>query len=617
MGDVTGARIQHVAIVVVAVAVPLVFTRAALSTGGWPKLTVALVGGLAVALLAAVPVAIGGKLSIPRFTAPRGAFTVAVLVYLLALAVSVAIAPNSGSALWGLQDRPIGALLYLACAVLALATAAMADVRRLRQLVIAVAVTGGVASLYAIAQHAGIDPFDWPGALRGSASTLGNPNFAAGYFAVVLPLAGWLVADGGLDRRLRLLGAVLVVLLVAGIATTRTIQGPAAAGAGLAAFGAAWLLTRGGRPATVASGVMASLAVAGLGGAAFGVVGRGPLSALGARESWLQRLDFWEAAWAMARDAPLLGVGFRAYGSEQRAYRTEEAALRLPASAQASDPHSVPLGMFAEGGFLLGLAYLAVVAVVGWALVHGWRRSDASGRLLLAGLGGGWVAYQVQSLVSIDQAPLAVTHWLLAGAIIGLGARPEPRVVTLPWGRARLTRRQREGRQTAAVLVAALVLVALLLPSTRTLRADLAAREALDAAERGDGPGAIEQMDRALDLAGWNGEYWDLRGRIFQRGGLHEPALESFGQAVDRESGRYASVLNAARAAQSAGDLDSAGRWYAHLLAIEPHAPEAKIEAARFELEHGEREAGIALLEQALETDPENETAAEILAAER
>jgi hypothetical protein len=76
------------------------------------------------------------------------------------------------------------------------------------------------------------------------------------------------------------------------------------------------------------------------------------------------------------------------------------------------------MDMFAFGGWPLMVAYLALLAFPLLAIVRIMRRTKAYDPIFVA-LTVGWVCYQVQSLISINQIGLAIWGWALSGAIIG------------------------------------------------------------------------------------------------------------------------------------------------------------------------------------------------------
>jgi O-antigen ligase len=71
-----------------------------------------------------------------------------------------------------------------------------------------------------------------------------------------------------------------------------------------------------------------------------------------------ERREFWSAGVGIFRDNPVLGTGLDTYAHHFLAYRpASHARVNLIATTDA--PHSVPLGMFTNGGVILGLAWLA------------------------------------------------------------------------------------------------------------------------------------------------------------------------------------------------------------------------------------------------------------------
>jgi hypothetical protein len=77
----------------------------------------------------------------------------------------------------------------------------------------------------------------------------------------------------------------------------------------------------------------------------------------------------------------------------------------------------VVLDMFASGGWPLLLAYLAVMAVALRAVIRVLRRSTKYDPTFVA-LAGGWITYQAQSVISINQIGLAAWGWVFTGALV-------------------------------------------------------------------------------------------------------------------------------------------------------------------------------------------------------
>jgi hypothetical protein len=120
----------------------------------------------------------------------------------------------------------------------------------------------------------------------------------------------------------------------------------------------------------------------------------------------------------MTVENPIFGVGLDSYGDWYRRSRTIEATLRRGPDITSNAAHNVYLDISSYGGFPLVLIYVALVVMVAICAVKVIKRSKAFNAGFV-GLVAGWVAFQAQSIVSINQIGLALWGWVLSGLIIG------------------------------------------------------------------------------------------------------------------------------------------------------------------------------------------------------
>jgi hypothetical protein len=135
-------------------------------------------------------------------------------------------------------------------------------------------------------------------------------------------------------------------------------------------------------------------------------------------DSVTYRGDYWRAGWKMTLENPIFGVGLDSYGDWYRRVRTIEATLRRGPDATSDAAHNVFLDVSAYGGFPLLLIYLALMVLVVISAVKVLKRSQGFNAGFV-GLVAGWVAFQAQSIISINQIGLALWGWVLSGLIIG------------------------------------------------------------------------------------------------------------------------------------------------------------------------------------------------------
>ena len=149
-----------------------------------------------------------------------------------------------------------------------------------------------------------------------------------------------------------------------------------------------------------------------------GTLNKGPLASILYKDSVTYRGDYWRAGWNMTVDNPIFGVGMDSYGDWYRRSRTLEATLRRGPDTTSNAAHNVYLDISSYGGFPLLIVYAALMALVLISAVKVLKRST-SFNPVFAGIFAGWVAFQAQSIISINQIGLAMWGWVLSGLIIG------------------------------------------------------------------------------------------------------------------------------------------------------------------------------------------------------
>ena len=594
----------------VLVAAALVFHRGTFDVFNTTKATVIALGALAIAVAGAVRISRTRRLVLPVTPA-----WYAIGAFAGALTVATLVSPTPVWSVVGRPGRHTGLAMYLVYIGLFAVTVRLYRDHSPQHLAKVLLLTALPVAVYGLGQAAGIEPFGWE-AIEGGPqvfATFGNANFFSAWLGIVTPLGVCAALAGALPAAWRAVGAVVTLLALAAAVASGSLQGPASALVGCVLVGGVWLFTTGGavrrwRRALLAGG----LAAAGVLVGGF-VTGAGPFSAVrqGAQASLETRLPKWEVALAMFRDRPLLGSGLDHYASWYYTYRPEAVAAQDGLERSVDSSHNVPLDMLVSGGVLLFAAYLAVIAVIGWALVVGLRRLEGPERLLLAGFGGAWAAYQAQALVSIDVPPLAALHWVIAGVILAVGTRPKLREWALPGAPALPTARpgrKKRSRQPvplapahpAVVGVLIGVVVAGIWVTTLPIRADASAMQGVQAAAAGDVRVATDSYRRAASLASWEPRYPAMLGGLLNQVGQGDLAYDAYFEAAARDPRGLSHALNLGRVAVTLERPDEAERWYGRALQIDPTTPEVLAEVGRFELEQGDVAVATGLLERAV-----------------
>jgi putative inorganic carbon (HCO3(-)) transporter len=595
----------------------MVFTSEALDPVNVPKLTVLLLAAVALATTAAYRAVRHRVVALPTGVPAAAAGSL-----LVALVLSTAVAPAYGTALHGAYGRNSGLLAY-GCALLLFFALLRSCARGgVHIIALGIGAAGLFTASYGMLQRLGFDAVPWNNPFNPIIAALGNPNFAAAYMGICAPVAVGGALWTGWSTPWRVASGATAALCLLTASLSNAAQGPLAAAAGLWVVALALALDTRSRNRRLYLTAIGTAALAGVAVVAVGAVFRsGPLASLFTGISYDARRYYWEAALTMLRDRPILGVGMDQYGGFWRSARSEQAVAQLGGPSYTDSAHSVPLQMLAQGGVVLGLAYAAFVTVIAVALVQGLRRLHGQQRLLLAMLGGSWVAYQVQSVVSIDQVPLIVLHVVTAGAVLAATGAVRLRELRLPGAvappvvspnDARTKRRikaaaaPRTRRVTApdAVALTAVGAIALVLVwvSFAPLRANVAAKDGDAALRIGDGNAALDAYHRASELVPRLPYPWVKKGELFA--GATPPqsdlAQEAYLEAAKRDPRDPNVRRAAANHAESADELDRARELYQEALALDPLNAETVHAVATFELRHGGAEVARDLLERSL-----------------
>lgn len=335
--------------------------------------------------------------------------------------ISVIFSDSFFVALIGDIQRRNGFLAYLALSSVALVVSRLISFNTSNNLFKISILTGVVFSFYGIIQMSGRDFVSWDNPYNAVITTVGNPNFASALMAIFSVLAFSILFIKNFSKTFKMLAIVCIGMSVTAIVSSDSRQGLVSLFFAIAFFSSIYLhsIHRKFGLIVISLSVFSSvLAIAGM-------LQKGPLVALLYKPSVSVRGFYWNAAVEMFKNYPLTGVGFDHYGYYFKELRSPEYPLRYGFGLTSTNAHNTFLQMFATGGLFLGLSYLLLAIatlIVGLKLV---KNSDSTQKILSLGLLSAWIAFQAQSVISIDNIGISVWGWLLTGAIFGLASRDE------------------------------------------------------------------------------------------------------------------------------------------------------------------------------------------------
>lgn len=549
---------------------------------------------------------------------PWGLAAGAAVLLTAALGVAAALAPVSVSAWLGPEMRVSGLASYLACLTLFFATLTVfgkEDVETAAKWSLAAVLLSALAGLL---QALPLSVWIF-GASQPIRALLGNTNFSSALLGMGVPLLLWVALRRDQATWVRALFVALAIGVFSLAVASRSIQGPIVALGGSGVLLAAWVLEHVRRPVRALSGLGVLAASAGT-LLVYGLAtGAGPLGWAAGRASVGPRLWYWEAAMNMFSASPLTGVGFGMYPSMYTVYRSVESVQDLPTGIVADDAHSLPLNMLAEGGVLLGLAYGLFLVTIGIALVTALRRLEGDDRLLAGAIGGAWVAYQGQSLISIDVPGLMPWNYILAALLVILSRSTSRKVIQVggPAGKSGGLERSRkqQRRLRYALVAAALVALPAVWVAFQPVRADILAHQGMAALDNQDFDGAVALLEEAHTMFPAQASHLSALGAAVGNSGRPEDGVAMMVEATRLDPYDRDALSNAATNAATVGDSTTAAQLWERLLQLDRFNVVHLTRAAAFAREEGELAHAEDLLQRALAIDPAYEPAKEELAA--
>jgi hypothetical protein len=317
--------------------------------------------------------------------------------------------------LYGTYGRNTGFMTYFFLILIFVSVLSLRSQKSFELITFSLLAAGIVNVFYCLWAWQVEDFVGWNNPYNTILGTFGNPNFIGAFLGIfVSVLVAFLLADGT-KIWMRIVGGILVLITFLEIEHSNAIQGIVVAAGGIALVIFFYIRSR--FDSIIPTIVYSILVfVSGL-FAIFGALQKGPLTDLIYKTSVSLRGEYWNAGINMGREFPLTGVGMDAYGDWYRTLR-RDSALVLPGPGTVTNTaHNVNLDLFAFGGWPLFLAYIAILVLALTSIIKVVVRSKQY-NWVFASLAVGWICYQVQALISINQIGLAIWGWLFSGAVI-------------------------------------------------------------------------------------------------------------------------------------------------------------------------------------------------------
>ena len=339
-----------------------------------------------------------------------------ILGFVLSLGLATFFTDFKYVAIFGDTQRRNGSLVYLSLAIIMLASSVFIRSFNINRLIFSIILISIVSIIYGTLQTTGNDFVDWNNPHNSLIGTQGNPNFASSTMAIMAVIIFSYSFINGKPPYIKILLFALVIALVFLMVRSGSRQGLLIFVLGSGVFLILWLFSKRKSLGLVALIFGCFIFIITI----LGMLQIGPLTKFVYKPSVSVRGFYWRAGLEMFKENPFFGVGIDRYGAYFMQYRELEYPIRYGYEITSSNAHNTFLQFFATGGIFLGISYLILLMFVATRAFYAIKLMQGNDRIILIGLISGWIAFQAQSLISIDNIGISIWNWLLGGAIVGL-----------------------------------------------------------------------------------------------------------------------------------------------------------------------------------------------------
>lgn len=317
--------------------------------------------------------------------------------------------------IYGSYGRNTGFIAYFSLVLIALSALMIRKADAFKYLIYALFGAGFVNVIYCAWARAFGDFIGWSNVYNTILGTFGNPNFIGAFLGIFISVLFAYVVGPETNLKFRIISVVTILVALTEIKHSHAVQGVAVTATGFAVV--LFFLIR----SKFQSWLMPSLYSLGIVFIGFisllGALQIGPLAKYIYKTSVSLRGEYWQAGINMAKKFPFTGVGMDSYGDWYRRLRDDSALILPGPNTVTNAAHNVNIDVLAYGGWPLFASYLLIMVLTIISIIRlilRQRKYDPIGISLVVG----WVCYQIQAAISINQIGLAIWGWLFSGAIV-------------------------------------------------------------------------------------------------------------------------------------------------------------------------------------------------------
>lgn len=336
-------------------------------------------------------------------------------LFVLSIFISAIVTDQKQIAFIGDSFRKLGFLTYLFFIVFLLASYRLSNYSNIEYLLKFIVILSSVIGLYGLLQSSGRDFFKWDNKYNSVITTVGNPNFASANLAIFLVINLLLAIQSNVNKYLRYLALFNSLLIIYVINASNSRQGLLSVAVGLLAYAFFSIINRNRKVNLAIIFIYGSILMLSI----MGLFNQGPLKNIMYKDSIGVRHFYWEAGLKMFLANPIFGVGVDSFGNYFKQFRSPEYGFIYGYDITSNNAHNIPIQLLATGGIFVFIFYLTIISLVVKYFIGYLNHSTGSVNANLKILFCSWLAFQSQTLISIENIGVSIWGWMFAGLLLG------------------------------------------------------------------------------------------------------------------------------------------------------------------------------------------------------
>jgi len=318
--------------------------------------------------------------------------------------------------IFGVYGRNAGVLTYIFLLFIFLSSSVANFKATSRAVIWSIVVTSTFESVYAGIQYLGLDPIDWQASETWIRGTLINPNFLAAFLGIAEVIILVILTRQKNSKRLSYFLIFQFFFNLVILVLSTSMQGLIMTAVGIIFVIYLQLRDRNIHISLLrlywgSVFLLSSFSIA-------GILQKGPLMKLMYQDSVTFRGDYWFSGIHMFLNYPFSGVGMDSYGDNYLEFRSLASATQRDPNIASDVAHNVLIDFAANCGIFLLSAYLFLNFIVLLSVIRVFKTKAELSVEYLAVLIA-WIAFQAQSIISMNQIVIVTVGWILAGLVIG------------------------------------------------------------------------------------------------------------------------------------------------------------------------------------------------------